>query len=335
MNIKDVARIAGVSITTVSRVLNSKPEGISPEKRKYILKIIEETGYRPNGLARGLVTKRTSTIGLMIYDISYPLYPLMARGVEDAAQTKGYNVILCNTYWKPERERHYFSVLKERGVDGIILAISNGTDIDYLNEVIDGTVPIVLFDEPTIRDDVYGVFVNNKKGAYLATNHLIEYGHQRIACLIGPDSTLSSEERLEGYKQALAEANIKFDKNLVMSGEYVEETGLKYMNQIIERKENVTAVFAASDNIAIGVYKAIKSHGYRIPDDFSVVGFDDVYNTNLIEPSITDITQPTYEMGQKAFEIMYKLLNNIKPRKKTVIFEPDLIVRNSTKRIIY
>jgi LacI family transcriptional regulator len=334
MNIKDVARIANVSITTVSRVLNNKPEGISPEKRKYVLKIIEETEYRPNGLARGLVTKRTSTIGLMISDISNPFYPHIARGVEDAAETNNYNVVLCNTYWKPDRERHYISVLKEKGVDGIILAISNGKNIDYLNEIIDGTIPIVLFDEPTIRDDVYCVCVDNKKGGYMATNHLIEYGHQRIACLIGPNTTLTSEERLEGYKQALAEANIEYDPNIVMYGGYSEETGIKYMNQIIDEKINVTAVFAASDEIAIGVYKAIKSHGYRIPDDFSVTGFDDV-STRLIEPSLTEIVQPTYEMGQKAFELMFKLLNNVKPRKKTVIFEPDLIVRNSTRRINY
>jgi LacI family transcriptional regulator len=333
MTIKDVAKIAGVSITTVSRVVNNKPEGISPEKRKYILEIIKETGYRPNGLARGLVTKRTSTIGLMISDISNPLYPLMARGVEDAAQTNNYNVILCNTYWKPERERHYISVLKEKGVDGIILAISNGTDIDYLNEIIDGTIPVVLFDEPIVKEDVYGVFVDNRKGGYLATNHLIEYGHKRIACLIGPYSTISSIERLEGYKNALADSNIDYNPGLIMSGEYNEETGFKYMNDIIKSKLRVSAVFAASDNIALGVYKAIKTHGYRIPDDFSVVGFDDVYSTNLIEPSLTDIVQPTYEMGQKAIEIMIKLLNGVKPRKKTVIFEPTMMIRESTKKI--
>lgn len=331
MTIKDVAKKAGVSIATISRVINNKPEGISPEKRIYIQKIIEEMGYKPSGLARGLVTKRTSTIGLLIPDISNPFFPLMARGVEDGAQANKYSVFLCNTDGEIERERQYMSILKERGVDGIILTISQGTNKEYVREIIDGSIPVVLLDEPVAYRNVYGVFVDNHKGGYLATRHLIELGHKKIACITGPYSSITSIKRMEGYKHAITEAGISIDESIIMSGDYKEETGFKYMDEIIRSSSGVTAVFSASDNIAIGIYRAAKSHGLKIPKDLSVVGFDDAYSTQLIEPALTDVQQPTYEMGIKAVETILKLLSGSNVRKKIITFEPKLIVRESTR----
>lgn len=335
MNIKDVAKLAGVSIATVSRVINNKPEGISQERRKYIQKIIDETGYRPSGLARGLVTKKTSTIGLIISDISNPAYPLMARGVEDAAQANKYSMVLCNTNFKPEREKRYIDILKEKGVDGIILEISQGANKEYVRNILKNDIPIVLIDEPVINRNAYGVFVNNRKGGYIATKHIIELGHKRIACFTGPYSSLTAVERMEGYKQALSEAGLPVDENIIMSGAYKQETGYRFMREVINLFKEVTAVFSTNDSIAMGVYKAVKAFGYKIPKDYSVVGFDDVYDMELIEPALTDVAQPAYEMGRAAVKMLIEILNGVKPRKKKIIFEPELIIRESTRKISY
>lgn len=333
MNIKDIARLCGVSIATVSRVINNKPEGISEEKRKYIQKIIADTGYRPSGLARGLVTKKTSTIGLIISDITNPLYPLMARGVEDCAQANKYSMVLCNTNSKPEREKKYINYLMEKGVDGVILSISHGADEEHVNEIFDCGIPIVLIDEPVINRKAYGVFTDNFKGGYIATKHLIEQGHERIACIIGPYDSLTSTERLEGYKKAITEAGLSVDESIIMSGDYKEETGYKLISEIISSRKDVTAVFAANDSIAIGIYKAIKAFGLKIPKDYSIVGFDDVYDMDLIEPALTSVSMPIYDMGMKAVEMLIKILNDTRPRKKAYIFEPELIIRNSTRKL--
>lgn len=330
MTIKDVARKAGVSIASVSRVINNKPEGLSPEKRKYIQQIIDEMGYTPSGLARGLITKRTSTIGLVIPDITNPFFPLMARGVEDGAQANGYGVFLCNTDGDPNREKQYISLLREKRADGIILTISQGTDAEYIRSVIGGNIPFVLIDEPVICQDTYGIFFDNRKGGYLATKHLIEIGHRRIACLTGPYSSITSIERLDGYKQAIIEAGIAIDESIIMSGSYKEEVGFKCADALIKSCSGVTAIFSASDYLAIGVYKAAKVNGLKIPDDLSIVGFDDALNTQLIDPALTDIHQPTYEMGVKAVEMMLKLLSGCNIRKKIITLEPQLIIREST-----
>lgn len=257
----------------------------------------------------------------------------MVRGVEDGAHSHRYNIFLCNTNLKPNREKRYIDILMEKGVDGIILEISQGANEEYVDSVLKNKIPIVLIDEPVKNKNAYNVFTDNFKGGYIATKHLIDLGHKKIACFTGPYSNLTSIERLRGYKKAFKDAGLPIEQDIIMQGLYNKETGYILMSEIIKSFKNITAIFAANDSIAMGVYKSIKEHGFRIPLDYSVVGFDDVYDMQLIEPPLTDISQSSYEMGIKAVEMLAKILRGIKPRKKVIVLEPELIIRKSTRKI--
>lgn len=332
MTIRDVAKKAGVSITTVSRVINNKPGGIGKEKRLYIQKIIEEMGYTPNGIARGLATKKTSTIALIVPDITNPFFAHLAKGVEDAALKKDYSVFLCNTSGSSEREKHYLSIIKEKAVDGVILSISQGANREYVKDIVDFNIPTILVDEPVELIDIYGVYFNNINGGYIATKYLIELGHQKIACITGSKNSISSVERAEGYRKALREAGLPIDESIIRFGEYDEMTGFKHMHELLQLGY-VTAVFCTCDMMAFGAYRAAALLNKKIPNDISVVGLDDAYNSYLFHPAITDVKQPIYEMGKKAASILIKLLDGVNVRKKIHIFEPELILRNSAAEL--
>ncbi|MHB8062648.1 MAG: LacI family DNA-binding transcriptional regulator, partial [Ruminiclostridium sp.] len=203
-------------------------------------------------------------------------------------------------------------------------------DEEYIQSIISGEIPVVLLDEPVISQNIFGVFFDNCKGGYIATKHLIELGHRRIACLTGPYSSITSIERMNGYKQAISEAGIAIDESIIMSGSYKEEVGFKFADDIIKSHTGVTAIFSASDFLALGVYKAAKLHGLKIPDDLSVAGFDDSFSTQLLDPELTDVRQPTYEMGVKATEMILKLITGCNLRKKVITLDPQLIIRQST-----
>ncbi|KNF09745.1 ribose operon repressor [Gottschalkia purinilytica] len=332
VTIKDIAKLANVSTTTVSRVINNKYEGVGEETRKRILDLVKELGYQPNALARSLVTKRTSSIGLIIPDIINPFFPDLARGVEDIASKEGYSVILCNTDDDPDKEKKYISLLNEKRVDGIIFTGASTHSHEHILELIKSGVPVILMDRRIDYENTFGVFIENFKGGYDATNYLISLGHKKIGCITGPLNTKESEERFNGYKKALKEAGIDFNEDLVIESNYKITGGADAATELLE-KQNVTAIFAFNDMMAYGVYKAAKLLGLKIPDDISVIGFDDVQISQILEPELTTVKQPIYDMGAESAKMLITRIKGKKIKKKIIKFKTELIIRESTKDV--
>ncbi|WP_291566571.1 MULTISPECIES: LacI family DNA-binding transcriptional regulator [unclassified Clostridium] len=329
VTIKDVAKKANVSITTVSRVINKIEGYTNEETKKRILKVIEELDYKPNALARSLVTKRTKTIGLILPDISNPFFPSIAKSVEDLVNELGYNLILCNSYDDTEKEANYINVLKEKCVDGILLS-SKQTKDKY--DIYKDDVPMVFIDRKPEVEIKYGVFVDNYKGAYNATKHLIDLGHRSIACITGPKNINTTIERLRGYKDALIDNHIECDETIIKSNDYAIEGGYEAAKDLI-KNHNITAIFTHDDLMACGVYKAAKELSYKIPDDISVVGFDDITLVEFLDPPLTTIKQPTEDIGKVSVEILMDLIENNKIQGKIISLDTELIIRESTKNI--
>lgn len=334
VTIKDIAAIAGVSTTTVSKVLNRKDEDISQATREKVLKVIEKHNYVPNTIARSLVTKKTKTIGLIIPDITNPFFPEIARGAEDKAQEKGYSIIFCNTDDDLEKEDKYMSMLMEKMVDGIVLA-SSAKRASNARRSRRNSIPIVSVDRDAKLEGINGeVFVDNVSGAYEAVNHLLENNYEEILFLSGPLCTITSKNRLEGYRKALKEKGIAHKDDLIIEGEYKYSWGYEIGKEILGSKIKFDSVFCGNDLIAFGVIKSFKDNGLHIPEDIGVVGYDDIYMSRLVEPELTTVKQPNYQMGYKAVEILIDIIEGKEAVNKDVVLKSELIVRNSTKVFI-
>ncbi|GAQ24816.1 LacI family DNA-binding transcriptional regulator [Tepidanaerobacter syntrophicus] len=327
ITIKDIAEKAGVSITTVSKIINKKDDDISDKTRNKVLKVIDEYNYIPSALATGLVTKKTNTIGLLLPDISNAFFAELARGVEDGANCEGYNVILCNTDDDPEKENQYLSVLKSKHVDGIVFlstALSNHGEIRELNSK---GFPVIVLDRAFDDEDILAVFIDNVMGGYLATKHLTEFGHEAIGCITGPLKPKLAIQRLEGYKKALKEAHIDFNEELIYEGNFKTKSGELGAKKLL--KAGATAIFASNDMMAYGVYKAVHDEGLSIPYDISVVGFDDIFLSEILSPPLTSVKQPTYEMGIISAAMLIKKIKNEELKQLRVEYKPTLSVRKS------
>ncbi|MFZ7942526.1 LacI family DNA-binding transcriptional regulator [Neobacillus sp. 19] len=330
--IKDIAMRANVSITTVSRVINQKTDGMSETTRRRVLEIIQEMNYHPNKIARSMITKRTNTIGLIIPDIRNPFFPELVRGVEDVAKKYHYNVFLCNTDEDIEREESSLRLLRENHVDGIVFANSY-TSKDRMSQglVYKPTTPIVLIDRGLDDEMFSSVYVDNEKAGYLGTKHLIDLQHVKIGCITGPGYTQNTQYRLNGYLKALEEASIPINKDLILSGDFRMEGGY-HAAKILLNRENVTAIFAHNDLMAFGVYQAASELGVNIPGDLSVVGIDNIKYNQLLNPGLTTIEQSVYKMGETAAQILFEQIEEGgESQRVKVNMEPTLIVRNSTK----
>lgn len=330
VTIKDIAKEAGVSIATVSKILNKKDQNISEKTRKKVLEIIKEKNYIPNTIARSLVTKQTKSIGLVIPDITNPFFPELVRGAEDCASKCGYNIIFCNTDDKTEKEEKYIKMLAEKMVDGIIFTQSanNREEFNYLSQI---RQPMVLIDRDVNVPNIKGkVLVDNYNGAYEGVSYLIKSGYKKIAIISGPLSTKTSLDRLEGYKKALKENNIEFDNSLVLEGEYKGEWGRKGIEMMLENNIKFDAVFCANDIIALSAMKSIKEAKLNIPKDVAVLGYDDIYMAKLTEPALSTIRQPNYEMGYEAVKLLVDIIENGDAINPLVKLNTELIIRQST-----
>lgn len=334
VTIKDIAALAGVSKTTVSKVLNNKDEKISNATRQKVLDIVKQKNYIPNKMAQSLVTKETKTIGVIIPDIRNPFFTDIVRGIEDKAFKEGYNIILCNTDESSKKELKAINTLIEKMVDGIIFAPYSKGELN-LNDYDLLTKPIVLVDKKLNIKNLKGIVtLDNKEGTYLATNHLVGNNHKKILYLSGPLKNKISKDRLKGYKKALKKADIKYDESLVLKGEYSLEWGYEIIKKL--KYINFTAICAGNDLIAIGAIKALKERNIRVPKDVSVVGFDDIETSSIINPQLTTIKQNSYSMGYESANILIKNLekksfNNI----EKITFKPELIIRDSTAKKVY
>jgi len=326
--IQDVAKRAEVAPITVSRVINNSGYA-SEETRRRVEAAIEELGYVPNTLARGLRSKRTNTLALVVTDIANPFFTLIARGVEDAASASGFTVIYCNTDESEAKEEKYINILVQKQVDGVLLvpACSNTKSVKFLHS---NETPIVLIDRsiPGFQADL--IRCDSEAGAYGLIRHLIELGHERIVTITGPRGVSTSEDRASGYLRALSEASLE---NLasVYYGAFTQASGYELANQVLALTPRPTAIFGANNFLSIGILKALRDANLKVPQDIAVVGFDDLPVSLVVDPILTVAAQPAYEMGQQAAELLLKRISGIVSEdSQEIILPTELIVRQSS-----
>ncbi|TWI52526.1 LacI family transcriptional regulator [Pseudomonas duriflava] len=329
--IKDVAALAGISYTTVSHVLNgTRP--VSPEARAKIEAAIVQLGYVPSGVARSLKAKATSTIGLLVPNGSNPYFAELARGIEDHCERNGYSVILCNSDDDNIKQRRYLRVLLERRIDGLIVATVGG-DSEFAQALAAVKVPMVLVDRPLEGVEADLVQIDHEAGGYLATRHLLELGHCRIACVGGPAETLVAQQRLAGYCRAMSEAGQSTQPQWLLNTEFTSAAGYTAAVRLLEEAPP-TAIFAGNDMIGIGVLRAAAERGLRVPHDLSVIGFDDIAVSRYLYPALSTVGQSILQLGERAAA---QLLARLEQRRHTppnhTVVAPTLVVRESTAAI--
>jgi LacI family transcriptional regulator len=330
LTIKDIARMSNVSCTTVSRVLNNKPD-VNPETREIILNIIKENEYYPSVLAKGIITKRNYTLGLVIpYDISSifinPFHSEVIRGVMSQADARGYH-LLINSYM---RNSDIVSIYHEKRVEGLIVLSPNANDIELFDKLERLKIPYVATAKtPNSKHSNY-VDVDNVIGADTAVSYLIALGHKKISMITGPKYLVSHNDRIEGYKQALEKHGLSFDNSYLKFGDNSIESGYSCTAQLLNSNDPPTAIFVAGDIMAIGAIQAIRNRGMNVPEDISILGFDDITFAEYLDPPLTTIRQPANQKGAEAFKMLVDFLENGTPIRKQIL-PVELIVRSSTK----
>ena len=345
VTISDVARMAGVSVSTVSNYLNNRQGQMRPSTQERIEQAIAELDYKPNQAARQLKTGYVPVLGLIVPSVANPFYGVFARYVEDAALELGFKVFLGNSERDPEREQSYADELWSYGVRGIILG-SSLTSLAHLNDLIEQGLSVMVFDRPGQRTHnvpVDSVSVDKVNAARLATRHLLALGHQRIGFLSGPIKTVNRMDRLEGYRLALREEDIQPDPALVWEGipsaigfgdAEAVELGRVGAQHLLNSAEPPTAIFAINDMYAFGAYAGARDLGYSVPNDLSVIGFDDIVLTEVVQPPLTTIKQPIREITRAAVRRMVgRVQGTITGPVEHLSLPADLIVRASTARV--
>lgn len=330
VTIYDVAREANVSMATVSRVVNGNPN-VKPTTRKKVLEAIDRLGYRPNAVARGLASKKTTTVGVIIPDISSIFYSELARGIEDIATMYKYNIILSNSDQNTDKELHLLNTMLGKQVDGIVFMGGNITDV-LVEEFKRSPVPIVLAASVEEQAQTPSVNINYEQAIYDSVQLLVEKGHKRIAFVSGPMSEpINSMRKLVGYKRALEEAGIAFDNALVAEGDYSYDSGIESLAHLLEQSDKPTAVIAATDEMALGVIHGAQDRGVSIPEDLEVIGFDNTRLSLMVRPQLTTVVQPTYDIGAVAMRLLTKLMNKEQVDDQIVELPHRIEERQSTK----
>lgn len=329
--ISQVAERAGVSVTTVSHVIN-ETRFVSGAVRERVQQAMDELGYRPNALARSLRRGETHTLGLILPDSSNPFFAEVAQNIEVAAFEQGYNVILCNAQGAPSKERLYLDVLQKRQVDGLIL-LSTGEDGESLSQALHRDIPIVMLDRDLPAADADVVLVDNRLGAVVATNHLLELGHRRIGCISGPSHINPSARRVSGYLDSLAGAGIAFDETLVVRGDFHPESGRAGAHALLSRPDRPSAIFACNDLMAIGAVRAACELGLNVPEDVSFVGFDDIQLASYITPPLTTVVQPKAGMARTAVQLLFERMADRSLPARRHVLSPTLVTRASSRAL--
>ena len=332
VTIKDIARVAKVSHTTVSRALNDKSR-ISTETKRRILDIARDLDYRPDFIARSLVIRRTKTLGLVITTIANPFYTELAQGIEATANDLGYSIILCSTHSDLKTETHFTEMLRSKGVDGIIFTSAHINDPNIVALAEEG-FPFVLVNRRTylsiVKERVDYVGIDNIRGGFLAVEHLIRLGHERIGVIGGSYESSVGYERLEGGKKALEAYGLDKKNEYFLNGDFLKGSGYEGGKNFLAMVHPPTAIFAANDYMALGTYEAIVNEGVKIPEEMSLVGFNDIELTAVKGIELTTIGQKKYEMGATAVKMLVERIEGKKVESsREVILEPELIIRKS------
>lgn len=324
--IKDVAALAGISFTTVSHVVNgTRP--VSDQVRRKVEAAIAELGYVPSGVARSLRVRATGTIGLLVPNASNPYFAELARGIEDHAERNGYSVILCNSDDDSAKQLRYLRVLLERRIDGLIVA-TVASDQAFVQALAAVKVPLMLVDRSLDGVQADRVQVDHELGGYLATRHLLELGHRRIACIGGPASTQVVQLRVAGYRRALSEMGI--EALPVVDCAFTSPGGHAAAQGLLSRADAPTAIFAGNDMIALGVLRAAAERGVRVPQQLSLVGFDDIEVSRYLHPALTTVGQRIGQLGEQAAERLLARVRTPNLVAEQRLLEPTLIVRESS-----
>jgi LacI family transcriptional regulator len=326
---RDVAERAGVSITTVSHVIN-QTRVVSDDTRARVLNAMNELGYQPNVVARSLRRKETLTIGVIVPDSAYPFYAEVIRGIEDTCFEQGYTITLCNSDSNLDKELRYTNMLIERQVDGILFFATSSQSVAHIRRFEARRVPLVVVDRPVPELDVDSALIENRQGGWLATQHLIDLGHMRISCIGGPPDLLVSTQRAAGYRQALTENGLSVDESLIVNGDFEYESGYRAANLLLARETPPTAIFAFNDLMAAGAVNAILALQRQVPGDVSVVGFDDIRLAALINPPLTTVAQPKYEIGAIATTMLLERIGSPDMPPRQQILDAELLVRRSS-----
>ena len=325
--VHDIARRAGVSIATVSRVLNGNNHPVTPATRQLVLDAASALGYHPNYLARSLRTEHTATVGVITDDITSPFSPLIVRGIQDNLKVRGYHCIVINADWDPDLEREAIRDLISRAMDGVIFAESwhraANTELDLVAK------PYVFVHRQFAASYPYSVAPDEVYGARLAVRHLLGLGHERIAYINGPEHYYASSDRLAGYKAELAAAGIEMEPQLVERGDWTSESGLVACRELLRRKIEFSALFAGNDLMAVGAIYALNEAGLLVPEDVAVVGYDDRPIAAIFRPSITTVTLPCYEMGQAAATMLLERMAGLDNIDAEVQIRGRLILRDT------
>jgi len=331
--IKDIAKHAGVSISTVSYVLNNN-RTVSDEIRGRVIKAIDELGYSPNAVARSLRQKHTGIVGIIGPSNSDPFYAEMVTGIEDMSYKAGYSVILCNTHLSLDREIDYFHLLHMKRADGVMLLLDNNR-IEWIQSYLNHKIPVVRYGYSPIPGlDMDTVRVDNLSIGKNATSHLIELGHRRIACITPPARDEMGCQRFIGYKETLETNGVLVESSLIAEGDYSIEGGYRAAAQLLDNGSEFTAVFVSNDASAIGAMHAFKQAGYRIPDDISIISVDNILMGSYIDPPLTSVSIPVYRAGETIFNYLCERMTGKHVNgPRDVILDCDLMIRNSCKKI--
>jgi LacI family transcriptional regulator len=325
----------GISVSTVSRVLNGKSEKyrISKKTQEIILNAAKELGYTPNQVARGLRLNKTNTIGYIIPDISNPFFASIAQSIEKFARKLGYLVLISDSEESTDIETQTIKIFQERKVDGLIIS-PVGQEIEHINQLTANNVPVVLIDRFFPDSNIPFVTSDNYNGAYTAVSHLIDNGHKNIACIQGLHDTLPNVERVRGYREALKANGIVVDENIIVGNSFGEANGYIETKILLKRKEIPTALFAASNLISLGALRALNEEGLKVPEDVSIVSFDDQPYSNLLATPMTSVAQQSSEIGSIATKILIDRIESKREFESHGIFLPTkLIIRKSVKNI--
>lgn len=336
LTIKDISRLAGVGVSTVSRVLNNHPD-VKPETRQKVLSVMEQVNYIPNNSARNLKRNTSKNIGVLVKGIHNPFFSRMIKSIEEEIDDKGYSMILHYNDASHDDFDVAVELIKEKKLKGLICL---GGDFENLDrEQIESLDIPWVFTSTNImitadKNLFSSVIIDNEKSAYNAVDHICKLGHERIGIITtGLQDRCIGRLRFDGYRKALEDNNVKYDQEFLEIGEYTFESGFDFMNKLLDKNLNITAVFVTTDVMAIGAAKAILSRGLAIPEDISVMGFDGIDYAQFFHPSLATVKQPVEEMGEKSVDILFELLKN-KKKQQHVVLETELLERESCKRLI-
>ena len=331
VTIKDIAKECGVSTAAVSLVLNNRETRISEETKKRILDTVDRYNYRPNKLAIGLLKNSTSTFGIIVPDISNIFFAELCKGCESEARKYNYTLMVTSADEFPSDNMKYFNALVDHQVDGIVYVapsnIDNQTIHSICSKITETKIPFVAVDRMLDLPFAKSIVNDNVHGGFIATRHLLELGHRRIGCLTGPLCNRTSTDRLKGYQQAPAEFGVPYDPALVLEGDFSVSSG--YDSLAYMRGQGVTALFCFNDMMALGAYRAIRDYKMSLPQSISLVGYDDIFISEMLDPPLTTVNQPAFEIGTSAIRTLIALAKNDASADQ-VVFTPNLKVRSST-----